>query len=57
MPINNVGDAIKDWKSGSKHIRTRAQAIAVGLKAEGKSKYSRKRLSGRSSKRSLRRSR
>jgi hypothetical protein len=40
MPIRNVGDAMDDLKSGSKHIRTRAQAIAVGLKAEGKSKRS-----------------
>ncbi len=39
MPIRNVGDAMREMKGGSKHIRTRAQAIAVGLKAEGKSKY------------------
>ena len=42
MPIHNVGDAIHEMKAGSKHIRTRAQAIAVGLKAEGKSKYQKK---------------
>lgn len=34
MPINDVGDAVREMKAGSKHIRTRAQAIAVGLKAE-----------------------
>jgi len=39
MPINDVGDAIREQKAGSKHIKTRAQAIAVGLKAEGKSKH------------------
>lgn len=38
MPINDVGDAMREMKAGSKHIKTRKQAIAVGLKAEGKSK-------------------
>lgn len=38
MPIRNVGDAMHEMEAGSKHIRTREQAIAVGLKAEGKSK-------------------
>lgn len=38
MPIRNVADAMNDMKSGSKHIKTREQAIAVGLKAEGKSR-------------------
>lgn len=38
MPIRNVGDAMREKKKGSKHIKTRKQAIAVGLKAEGKSK-------------------
>lgn len=41
MPIRDVGDAMREMKKGSKHIRTRAQAIAVGLKAEGKSYYGR----------------
>jgi hypothetical protein len=39
MPIRDVGDAMREMKSGSKHIRTRAQAVAVGLKASGKSYY------------------
>lgn len=34
MPIRDVGDAIREMRAGSKHIRTRAQAIAVGLKAK-----------------------
>lgn len=34
MPIYNVGDAMREMKAGSKHIKSRAQAIAVGLKAE-----------------------
>lgn len=35
MPIRNVGDAMNELKAGgSKHIQSRAQAIAVGLKAE-----------------------
>lgn len=39
MPIHSVEDAMHEFKSGgSKHIKSRAQAIAVGLKAEGKSK-------------------
>ncbi len=42
MPIRDVGDAMREMKGGSKHIKTRAQAIAVGLKAEGKSKFKRK---------------
>jgi hypothetical protein len=37
MPINDVGDAMHEMHMGSKHIKSRAQAIAVGLKAEGKS--------------------
>jgi hypothetical protein len=36
MPIHDVGDAMHEMKEGSKHIRTRAQAVAVGLKAERK---------------------
>jgi len=32
MPIRNVADAMRELKAGgSKHIKTRAQAIAVGL--------------------------
>lgn len=39
MPINDVGDAINEWKAGgSKHIKTRKQAIAVGLSAQRRSK-------------------
>ena len=38
MPLRNVKDAMREMKSGSKRIKTRKQAIAVGLKAEGKSK-------------------
>jgi hypothetical protein len=45
MPIHNVGDAMNEMKGGSKHIRTRAQAIAVGLKAEGRSKYGKRKKS------------
>jgi hypothetical protein len=40
MPIRSVADAMNDLKAGSTHIKTRAQAIAVGLKAEGKSRSS-----------------
>lgn len=36
MPILDVGDAVREMRAGSKHIKTRAQAIAVGLKAERK---------------------
>lgn len=43
MPIRNIGDAIREAKAGSKHIKTRKQAIAVGLKAAGKSKKKLKR--------------
>ncbi len=42
MPIHDVGDAMREMEKGSKHITTRKQAIAVGLKAEGKSKYGKK---------------
>lgn len=34
MPIRGVGDAMRELKAGSKHIKTRAQAIAVGLKEQ-----------------------
>lgn len=34
MPINSVSDAMHEMKAGSKHIRTRKQAVAVGLKAQ-----------------------
>lgn len=34
MPIRDVGDAIREQRAGSKHIRTKAQAVAVGLKAK-----------------------
>lgn len=34
MPINNVRDAMHEMKKGSKHIKTKKQAIAVGLKAQ-----------------------
>lgn len=35
MPIRDVGDAMRELKAGkSKHIKSRAQAIAVGLKAQ-----------------------
>lgn len=36
MPINDVGDAMHEMKAGSKHIKTRKQAIAVGLAAKRK---------------------
>lgn len=42
MPIHDVEDAMKEMKKGSKHIRTKKQAIAVGLKAEGKGKKQKK---------------
>lgn len=38
MPINDVGDAMREMRGGSKHIRTRKQAVAVGLKAQRKRK-------------------
>ena len=38
MPIHDVGDAIREQQAGSKHIKSRKQAIAIGLQAEGKSK-------------------
>jgi hypothetical protein len=35
VPIRNVGDAMRELKAGgSKHIQSRKQAIAVGLKAQ-----------------------
>ncbi len=34
MPIRNVADAMHEMKAGSKHIKTRAQAVAVGLSAK-----------------------
>ena len=40
MPIANVSDAMHEMQAGSKHIKSRAQAIAVGMKAEGKSRPS-----------------
>jgi len=36
MPIKDVGDAMNEMKKGSKHIKTRKQAIAIGLQAERK---------------------
>jgi hypothetical protein len=36
MSIRNVSDAMHEMREGSKHIKTRAQAIAVGLKQERK---------------------
>lgn len=41
-PIHDVGDAVREIGK-SKHIKTRAQAIAIGLKAEGRSKKKTKR--------------
>lgn len=47
MPIRDVGDAMREMKAGSKHIKTRQQAIAVGLSAQrrlkGKKSFRRKR--------------
>ena len=35
VPIRNVSDAMKEYKAGtSKHIQSRSQALAVGLKAK-----------------------
>lgn len=34
MPIHDVGDAVREMRAGSKHIRNMKQAIAVGLKEE-----------------------
>lgn len=34
MPIGDVGDAMREMRAGSKHIRSRKQAIAVGLAAK-----------------------
>lgn len=36
MPIRNVADALREMKSGSTHITSRKQAIAVGLKQQRK---------------------
>jgi hypothetical protein len=36
MPIRDVGDAMNEMKGGSRFIKTRPQAIAVGLKQERK---------------------
>lgn len=44
MPIHNVADAMREMQAGSKHIKSRAQAIAIGMKAEGKSTSSRKKI-------------
>lgn len=53
MPIANVADAFREFKAGtSKHIRSRAQAIAVGLSEERRhgnaasSRKPRRKLSG-----------
>jgi hypothetical protein len=53
MPIRNVADAMREEEAGSTHIKTRKQAIAVGLKLEGKSRTSR---TSRAPKRKLSRS-
>lgn len=34
MPIKDVGDAMREMHAGSKHIKTRKQAVAVGLKMQ-----------------------
>lgn len=34
MPIRDVGDAIREMRGGSRKIKTRKQAVAVGLKAK-----------------------
>jgi hypothetical protein len=36
MPIKDVADAVREMKAGSTHIKTRPQAIAVGLQAQRK---------------------
>lgn len=46
MPIHSVADAMHEMKAGSKHIRSRKQAIVVGLKAEGKSRKKGRKISG-----------
>jgi hypothetical protein len=43
MPINDVGDAMREMKAGSKHIKSRKQAIAVGLNAKRDKKKGKKR--------------
>lgn len=50
MPIQDVGDALREMKAGSKHIKTRKQAIAIGLKAKRESnpRFARKYPRGRS---------
>jgi hypothetical protein len=50
MPIRNVRDAMHEMKAGSKHIKTRPQAIAVGLKAAGKSRGKKSKAEKRASK-------
>jgi hypothetical protein len=42
VPINDVGEAMREMRAGSKHIRTRKQAVAVGLKAQRRSGAGRK---------------
>jgi len=34
MPIRNVSDAMHEMREGSAHIKSRKQAIAVGLSAQ-----------------------
>jgi len=35
MPVRDVSDAMREFKKGkSKHFKSRAQAIAIGLKAD-----------------------
>ena len=35
MPVRNVADAMREYKAGtSPHFQSRAQAVAIGLKAQ-----------------------
>ena len=43
MPIRDVGDAMREMREGSKKIRTRKQAIAVGLKKQREQRRRKKR--------------
>lgn len=52
MPIHSVEDAMREMKAGSTHIKTREQAVAVGLKQERRAKRARSRSTRRGSRRS-----
>ena len=34
MPITDIASAMREMRAGSKHVKTRAQAVAAGMKAQ-----------------------